>query len=113
MDGEDQRQTMKPGSRGPDREDGEVFAEVHVHHIGPRGEDCHLGSVELAKTSDGESHSYHAGVVAQALKIRRGRRACGQHRLHNAAPIERPSKLGGVILHPSYGIELYATPEER
>jgi hypothetical protein len=90
---------------------------VNVHHIGPRGEDrgddCRLGTVELTKTSDGESHSYNAGVVAQALEIRRGRRACGQHRLDNAAPIERPGKLGGVILHPPYGIELYATTEER
>ena len=58
MDGEDQRQAMKPGGRGPDGEDGEVFAKVNVHHIGPRGEDrgedCRLGSVELAKASYGE-----------------------------------------------------------
>src|SRR5215213_1709388 len=77
MDGEDQRQMMKPGCCGSERDDGEVFAEVHVHHIGSYGEDgdqdSRLGSVELAKTSDGESQAYHAGVVAQALEIRRGR----------------------------------------
>jgi hypothetical protein len=59
VDGEDQRQTMKPCGRSPDREDGEVFAEVHVHHVGPRGEDRgddgRLGTVELAKQPYGES----------------------------------------------------------
>src|SRR5215216_991108 len=39
MDGEDQREMMKPGGRSPDRENGEVFAKVNVHHIGPQGED--------------------------------------------------------------------------
>ena len=117
MDGEDQRQTVKPGGRSPYREDGEVLAEVYVHHIGPRGEDrgedCCLGSVELAEQPYGKSHSYYAGVAAQALEIRRGRWARGQHRLHDAAPVERPGQLGGVVLHPPYGIELYATPDER
>ena len=31
MDGEDQRQMVNPGGRGPYREDGEVFAEMYVH----------------------------------------------------------------------------------
>jgi hypothetical protein len=78
MDSEDQRQTIKPGGRSPDRDDGEVFAKVDVHHIGPQGEDrsddCRLESVELTKTSDGESHSYYAGVVSKALETWRGRR---------------------------------------
>jgi hypothetical protein len=117
MDGEDQRQTIKPGGRRSERDDGEVFAEMYVHHIGPqgedRGDDCRLGGVELAKTSDGESKTYYAGVAAQALEIRRGRWARGQHRLHDAAPVECPSQLGSVVLHPPYGIELYATPDER
>ena len=117
MDSEYERQTMKPGSRGPDREDGEVLAEVNVHQIGPqgedRGDDRRLGSVELAKAPQGKSHSYHAGVVSKALKIRRGRRACGQHRLDDAAPVERPSKLGGVVLHPPYGIEADTLAHER
>src|SRR5215210_1510195 len=117
MDGEDQRQTVKPGGRGSEREDGEVFAQVNVHHIGPRGndrcDDRRLGSVELAKAPYGESHSYHAGVVSNALKIRRGRRARGQHRLDDAAPVERPSKLGGVVLHPPYGIEADTLAHER
>src|SRR5215212_1852905 len=117
MDGEDQRQAMEPGGRGPYREDGEVFAEVYVHHIGPRGndrgDDRRLGSVELAKTSDGESNSYNAGVCSKALEIRRGRWTRGQHRLHDAAPVERPSKLGGVVLHPPYGIEADSLAHER
>ena len=117
MDSENQRQTIKPGGRSPDRDDGEVFAKVDVHHIGPQGEDrsddCRLESVELTKTSDGESHSYYAGVVSKALETWRGRRTGGQHRLHYTAPVECPGQLGGVVLHPPYGIELYATPDER
>jgi hypothetical protein len=117
MDGEDQRQTMKPSGRSPDREDGEVLAKVNVHHIGSRskdrGDDCCLGSVELTKTSDGESKAYHASVVAEALKVRRGRWASGQHRLDDAASVERPGQLGCVVLHPPYGIKLYAMPDER
>ena len=104
MDGEDQRQTIKPGGRGSDREDGEVFAKVNMHHIGSygedRGDDCRLRSVELAKAPDGQPHSYHAAVISKALKIRRGRRASGQHRLEDAAPVERPRQPGGVVLHP-------------
>ena len=107
MDGEDQRQMMKPGDRGSERDDGKVFAKVNMHHIGSygedRGDDCRLRSVELAKAPYGESHSYHAGVVSKALKIRRGRRACSQHRLDDAASVECPSKLGSVILHPPMG----------
>jgi hypothetical protein len=117
MDGEDQREMMKPGGRSPDRENGEVFAKVNVHHIGPQGEDggddLRLESVELAKAPQGESHSYHAGVLAEALEIRRNRRARGEHRLDNAAPVERPGELGGVVLHPPYGVELYAPADER
>src|SRR5215213_5359483 len=117
MDGEDQRQAVEPGGCGPNREDGEVLAEVHVHHIGPcgedGGEDGHLGGVELAKAPYGETQAYHAGVVAEALEVRRGRWACGQHRLEDAAPVERPGELGGVVLHPPYGVELYASPDER
>src|SRR5215218_3777588 len=105
MDGEDQRQTMKPGSRGPDRDDGEVLAEVNMHHIGPRGEDrgddCRLGTVELAKALDGKSQAYDSGMVSKALEIRRGRWARGQNRLCDATPVERPGQLGGVVLHPS------------
>ena len=86
MDADDQRQMVNPGGRGPDWVDGEVFAKVDVHHIGPRcndrREDSRLGSVELTKTSDGESQAYNAGVDAQALEIRRGRWASGQHRLY-------------------------------
>src|SRR5215213_4182302 len=104
MDGEDKWETVKPGGRSSERENGEVFAEVYVHHIGPRGkdrgDDRRLGSVELTKMSDGQSHSYHAGVASKALKIQRGRRARSQHRLDDAAPVEHPSKLGGVVLHP-------------
>src|SRR5829696_2001675 len=117
MDGEDQRQMMKPGDRGSERDDGKVFAKVNMHHIGSygedRGDDCRLRSVELAKAPYGESHSYHAGVVSKALKIRRGRRACSQHRLDDAASVECPSKLGSVILHPPYGIEADTLAHER
>src|SRR5215217_983635 len=71
MDGEDQRQAVEPGGRRPYRDDGEVFAEVNMHHIGPcgkdRGDDCRLRSVELAKAPQGDSHSYQACVVAKAL----------------------------------------------
>jgi hypothetical protein len=81
-----------------------------VHHVGLRsedqGEDCRLRTVELAEQSYGESHSYHAGVVAQALQTRRSRWARGQHRLDDAAPVERPGKLCGVVLHPPDRIEL-------
>src|SRR5215212_7912734 len=117
VDGEDQRQPVKPGGRGPDRKDGKVLAEVHVHHIGPcgndRSDDCRLGTVELAKAPYGESQTYNAGVVAQALQTWRGRRACGQHRLDDAAPVERPGKLCGVVLHPPDRIELDALAGER
>ena len=90
---------------------------MHVHHIGPRGndrcEDSRLGSVELTKTSDGQSQAYNAGVVAQALEIRRGRWASGQHRLEDAAPVERPGQLGSVVLHPPYGVEPDTLTDER
>src|SRR5215210_4708694 len=76
MDGRDQWEMAKPGGRGASRKDGEVLAEVHVHHIGPhgedRGDDGRLGTVELAKAPYGESQTYHAGVVAQALEMGRG-----------------------------------------
>src|SRR5215212_9984408 len=108
---------VKPCGRSPDREDGEVFAEMNVHHIGScgkdRGDDCRLRTVELAKAPQGESHSYHACVVAKALEIRRSRRARGQDRLDDAAPVERPGQLGCVVLHPPYGIKLYTLADER
>jgi hypothetical protein len=117
MDGEDQRQTIKPGGRGPNGEDSEVFAKVYVHHIGPRGndrgEDSRLGSVELTETSDGQSQAYNAGVVTETFEIRRGRRTRGQHRLEDAAPVERPGQLGCVVLHPPYGVKPYTLAHER
>jgi hypothetical protein len=107
MDGEDQRQTMKPGGHRSDREDGEVFAEMYVHQICPqgedRGDDCRLGSVELAKTSEGQPQAYNAGVVSKALEIRRGRWTRGQDRLDDAAPVERSGQLSSVVLHPPTG----------
>src|SRR5215213_10454414 len=112
MDGEDQRQAVEPGGRGPDGEDGEVFSKVDVHNIGScgedRGDDRRLESVELAKAPDGQPQAYNAGMFSEALKIQRGRRARSQHRLDDAAPVERPSKLGGVVLHPPMGS--YFTP---
>src|SRR5215208_4045350 len=117
MYGEDQREMVKPGGRSPDWEDGEVFAEMNVHHIGPcgkdRGDDRCLRTVELANQPQGESHSYHACVVAKALEIRRSRRAGGQDRLDDAAPVERPGQLGSVVLHPPDGIKLYTLADER
>src|SRR5215218_5363191 len=114
MDGEDQRQMMKPGDCGSERDDGEVFAEVHVHQVGPQGEDGgddrRLGSVELANAPQGESHSYNARVVAETLEIRRGRRACGQHCLNDAVPVERSGQLGGVVLHPPRGSNFTPLP---
>src|ERR687889_898729 len=52
-------------------------------------------------------------MVAETLKIRRGRRSRGEHRLDDATPVERPGELGGVVLHPSDRIELYAPADER
>src|SRR5215217_6070021 len=109
MDGEDQRQAVEPGGRRPDREDGEVFSKVDVYHIGScgedRGDDRRLGSVELAKAPDGQPQAYNAGMFSEALEIRRGRRTRGHDRLDDPTTVERPGKLGGVVLHPSYGIE--------
>jgi hypothetical protein len=117
MDGEDKWEMVKPGGRSPDRKDGEIFAEVYVHRIGSRGEDRgddrRLQTVELAKAPYGKSHSYHAGVVAQALQTWRARWARGQHCLDDAAPIERSGKLGGVVLHPPDGVELDTLADER
>jgi hypothetical protein len=114
VDGEHQRQVVEPGGRSPDREDGEVLAEVHVHHVGPRGEDGgedgRLGGAELAKAPYGEPHSYHAGVLSEALEVRRGRGAGGQHRLEDAAPVEGPGELGGVVLHPPMGSNFTPLP---
>jgi hypothetical protein len=71
VDGEDQRKAVEPGGRHPDRDDGEVLPEVDVHQVGPGaedgGEDSRLGGVELAKAPYGEPHSYHAGLVSEAL----------------------------------------------
>src|SRR5215217_2388969 len=116
MDGEYQRQAVEPGGRRPYREDGEVFSKVDVYHIGScgqdQGDDRRLGSVELAKTSDGQPQAYHAGVVAEALEIRRGRRTRGHDRLDDPTTVERPGKLGSVVLHPAYGIELDAPADQ-
>ena len=108
---------MKPCGHCPYREDGEVFTEVYVDHIRPRGKDRsqyrRLGTVELAKAPYGESQTYHAGVVSEALQTWRGRWTRGQHRLDDAAPVECPGQLGCVVLHPSYGIEPDALADER
>src|SRR5215213_1961507 len=116
MDGEDQRQAMEPRDRRPDREDGEVCSRVDMYHIGScgedRGYDRRLGSVELPEAPDGQPQAYHAGMISEALEIRRGRRTRGHDRLDDATPVERPSQLGCVVLHPPDRVELYAPADE-
>jgi hypothetical protein len=90
------------GRRGPRRS----VRAPHGPRSEDRGDDGRLGTVELAKQSYGKSHSHNAGVVAEALETGRGRWARGQHRLEDAAPVERPGQLGCVILHPPTGSNL-------
>jgi len=117
VDGEDQREAMKPGRSRPDRQHGEVLPEVDVHQVGPRGEDRGddggLWTVELPEAPDREAEAYHPGVAAEALEMRRGRWARGNHRLNYPASVERPGQLGGVVLHPPDRIELDTLAHER
>jgi hypothetical protein len=72
-----------------------------------------LRGLRLSGHAPGHHLAGHLLVVTETFEIRRGRQTRGQHRLDDAAPVERPSKLGSVVLHPPYGVEPYTLADER